>query len=220
MTRSHGKAHVLFLNMIFVFHLRSKHIKINTQLLFLFKWDCYDSLSKTRNGIMQFSSRYRNKLRIIFAPRKIQETRKQFYGIGSFLIDFISRMSPRQVVNLNRNWYVTIFKRKCVIYKRSIGVFTTSTSNKELAFVFRIEIDKIFSFQKSRFQSESSSHSRFLIFCEEAFHWSMLYIRVDGQGQSHSHSYSIISAQSCSFGFHPVAFNIGLNRLGVEIEIQ
>ncbi len=99
----------------------------------------------------------------------------------------------------------------------SCGIYSTCTSNKYLALILRIEIQKIIPLDHPLTKSKSASQTTLLIDRKECSEFAMLQLRISKCCQSCCHPNAAISPEGCSTSLDPSIFCIDLNGIFGEI---
>ena len=97
------------------------------------------------------------------------------------------------------------------------GIDTTSTTDKHLSFILRIQIQKYIPAQESRLQSKSTRQPGLFIHGKQTFDRSMCDVGRSQHGHLSRHTNPVISTKSGSFSTYPFSIHIGLYRIFIKI---
>ena len=203
-----------------VFHIGSKEIEINAQVLLVGTWHSNHSCSIARYGIVQISAFDVDESSIIFVPNDVEETSQQLIGISTTLVDVIARMTTSKLIDTHTDRYISC--RQCLtrIVKGGCGVSTSSTSHEYLSFVFTVEIDEILAFHESRLQSKSSRKTCFLVASEQGLNRAMFQCIICQNSHGECIANTTVGTECRTLCTYPLTVNVGFNWLLFKVEIQ
>ena len=97
---------------------------------------------------------------------------------------------------------------------------TACTADENLTFVLGVEIDEVFSPHETRLHPFGTGETGLLVAGEDTFYRTMLDVLRKQQCHFHSYTNTVVSTQCSSLGLHPLAVDIGLYGILLEIEIH
>ena len=211
----HGQ--VRFRHRKLILYLSQEYIQCHPYIFFISHRHGTNGMGFSRNGIMQVTSVNVTQTQIILLHQDYQETVEQLVGIGTILIDVITRMSASQSFNCHTEEEITF--RSCCHRARkfSCGTGTSGTADKQFTFIFRIQVYQNIPAHETFFQGKRSGQSRFLIHCKQAFQRSVLNIICSQHSQFSRHTDTIISTQCGTFRLQPFPINVSFNRVCLKI---
>ena len=176
--------------------------------------------SFTWNGIMQITTVNLTKIHIVLRSHLSQETVEQLIGIGTVLINIITRMTTSQALDSYLKEEIILRSIDFRISKFSCCIGTTGTTDEQFAFIFRVKINQDMTVHESFFQSKSTCQTSFFINRKETFQRTMLNIISRQDSQLSRHTDTIVSTQSCTLCLQPFTVDISFNRVIQEIMVR
>ena len=201
----------------FVFNFSSIDVHVDTYIFLMLHRYGTKSTSFTRNGIVQVTAIDFTKIHIVLGSYLTQETVQQLVGIGTILADVITRVTTCQTLDCYVEEKIILWSINFFVSKFSSSVCTTSTTDEEFAFVFRIEVNQDVTIHKTFLQSESTSQTGFFVYGKETFDRTMFDVLGSQYSQLSSHTNTIVGTQCGSLCLQPFAIDVSFNRVIQEI---
>jgi len=101
--------------------------------------------------------------------------------------------------------------------EHDVAVHATGAADKELAIVFRVEIDEGTAFKKTGFQAKSTGESRFFINREQALNRTVFQCGIGQYSQLSGHTDAVVGPKGGTVGLEPFTINDGLDGICLEI---
>ena len=161
---------------------------------FFFGRNCNHHLTFAWNGITHVTSIPRHQASLIESNYLIHKTSHEFVGIGTAFVNFQTGMTATKSLQC---YFQSHIFRVCFFFlvrQSSSQIFTTCTTNIKFAFVFRIQIEQDFTIYRTRFQSESTIHTCFLIRSDQCFKRAMYQGLVFHHRHNSSNSHTIVGS--------------------------
>ena len=206
--------------MIFILHLRCKHVEINPYLLAVGKRNGNHSLGVTRNCVVQISAAYGTQPQVIFVKGATKEPCQNLVGIGITLVNIIARVSAMQFVNPYSKEEIPRRNRLGLIIKLNAGIDSAGTTYEYLALILRVQIDEHLAVHHAGLKVLGTGQAGLLGYRKEALHRTVFNLRAVQDCQSHCYTHAVIGTKRSAAGLEPTVLYVCLNRLGHEIVVQ
>jgi hypothetical protein len=187
------------------------------QFFFILSWNGNNRVCLPWNGITHIAAFPTCQACFVTGNCLADKANQQFVGIGTPFIDFQSGMPTTQAFQRNLNSDIAFFGSYLLIFQCSSDIHTACTTDIQLAFIFRIEIQKDFSVHCPRLQTERAVHTGFFVFGNQCFQRTMFQIFRFKHSHDSSHAKPVICSQRSSFGLYPVAIYISFDRIFFKI---
>ena len=176
-----------------------------------------DGFRLSRDGVAQAAAVDLGEAQAIFLGRHQQHGVHHFVGVGTAQVDVHARVTAFQA-----------FHEEAIGYHfggdgfkggnpSANGVDTASTAHIELAFSLRVHVHQDVALQHAGLQLVGTRHARLLVDGEEGLDGSVLQVGGFEDCHGGSGAQTVVGAQGGAVGFHPTVFDMGLNRVVLEI---
>ncbi len=105
------------------------------------------------------------------------------------------------------------------VFEFDVGVEASGATYIELALGLGVEVEQDLALQQTRFESECAVHARLLGSREQSLYVAVFQILVLQDGQSRGDAYAVVGAEGGAVGRNPLAVDIGLDRIVLEVEL-
>ena len=176
----------------FVLHIALHHINDGRQsLLFIGRNSDY-GIRFAWNGIVQISPINRHEVHRHLFHYSIQNACQQLVGIAQSDMYFATGVTALEAIYRDlgeKGVGVCLFG---IVAHNPRSAHSAGTSDKHLAFVLTIEVQKDITFDKSRLNTESTGHTGFFVHGKETFDRTVFHAFIIQNGQRGSHSDAIV----------------------------
>ena len=148
-----------------------------------------------------------------------QEAAQQFDGVGALLVDVVAGVTAYKSFYLSTQEEIACGNLSALEAELGGSVATTGTADKDFAFVLRVQIDEIVARHKAGLHALGTSQSGLFVAGEDALNRTMLNVAAVQHGQFHGTAYAVVGAQRGALSRQPLAVNIGLDGVVVEINL-
>ena len=156
---------------------------------------------------MKATAAYVAKIELILLRHLEQEARKQLVRIGTSLADIIARVPACEAVDIDLHVEHVARYVSAYMLELCIVAYTARTTNENLAFILRIEVNEYIALQQLGRESLGTGKTSLLIDSEEAVHRTMLHLLIGKDSHGSSHTYTIVGSESRTLRFEPLAVN-------------
>ena len=128
-------------------------------------------------------------------------------------------MSAHQALQLSLHEEQSCGSRLALEGKRGRCGATAGARDEDFALVLRVEVDEVVTRHESGLHAHRSRQSGLLVAGKDAFNGTVLNIVTLQNGQLHRTTDTIVGTQRCPFSGQPLAVDIGLDGVGVKIDL-
>ena len=175
--------------------------------------------SRARNGVAHVAALPRAEANLIIDNGLTDKASHQFVGIGATFIDFQAAVTSAQTLEHYLDRDVALFQFDFLILHRGTDVDTSSRANHELAHRLVVDIQQDVALQRVGRKMVHAVHAGLFVGRDEGFQRTVLDVRALHDSHDGSHADAIVAAQRRTFCFHPIAVNISLDGICLEVMI-
>ena len=149
-----------------------------------------------------------------------QETAQQLDGVGTHLVDVVTRVATHQALQLSTQEEAASGSLFLLETERGGSITSTGTRHEDFSLVLGIQVDEVVARHEAGLHTLGTRQSRLFIACKDALDGTVLDVAAFQQCQFHSTSYTVVGTQRGTLGSQPLTVNIGLDGVGIEIELH
>ena len=149
----------------------------------------------------------------------IEETGQQLIGVGALLVDVVARVAARQALDAQRHEELALGRGLLLVVEGGRRAATSGTGYEDFALVLRVEVDEVLARHEVVLHALGTRQARLLVAREHALQRTVLQALVGQYGHLHGHADAVVGAQRGATGLHPVAVDVGLDGVAVEVEL-
>ena len=179
-----------------------------------------DCVCFARNGVAQVTAVDFAEVQVMSGSHAGEEAVQYFVGIASSEVDVTTGMSSFQSFHFYFEEEISGGNFNLFISKLCNGIDTSGASDKDLSFIFRVEIKQDVTTHETFFQGESSSESGFLVYGKQAFQRTVLNAIVGQNSQFGGYADTVVGSKGGTFRFQPFTVNFCFNGVGEEVVLN
>ncbi len=180
----------------------------------------HDGFGFARDGVAQTAAVDRREHDPELLSLGVEQPEKQLVGVGALGDNLDARMAALEPLDREPGRLEIARRRRNLgVTESHVGVQTAGTADVQLALGLGIEVQQDVALQKPGFQPESSVHAGLLGRGEERFERSVNERIVLKDSHDGRRPDTVVGAQGRAVGRDPPAVDIGVDRIGREIEL-
>ena len=213
----HEEFYSAFDSLILVFKVSFPVCHEFLQSLNIFFRQCEHNHSLERYGVAHVSAVPCGKTSLAVGNGFAHEANHELVGIGATFVYFQSGVSATQSLECDTHCCVLRVGVHFLIAECGCNVDAAGATDHELAPALRVEVEKHVAVQFVGRKGIGSEHAGFLVGSDESLHWSVFQCLVFHYGHDGGHSNTIVGTKSSAFCLHPLAVDVSLDGVGLEV---
>ena len=216
----HYELHVLLRYVVLFLRLCRVDVPVSLDILLLVGRNGEYSLCVTRNSVVQLTTVELHQSQSVALLCLVQESCHQLYTVSTLLVYVVTRVSADKTLYLGAHEEHSLWCLFLLEAEGSRSVPAAGTADKYLSFVLRVQVHQHVASHKSWFHTLCTRQSRLLVACEYALQRSVFYVVSVEYRQLYGTAYTVVGTQCGTLGTHPLAVNISLYGVLVEVEVH
>ena len=172
------------------------------------------------NGVAQVPPLYAEEVDRELLGKVMQGSGQELYRVAQPLLDIIARMPPLKASDREAEGSAIGRAAHRGVAEGSRSIRTARAADEDLALILGVEVQQDLPLKETRLQGKRPREPCLLIHGEQALHRAVLHAGVSEYCQLGRHAYPIVSTQRSALRPHPVAIDVGTDRIGKEIVLH
>ena len=216
---AHLEPHVRLGDEIFLFELGGQHVEVCAHLFLIFHGHAADGVAVARNGVVEAAALDVNQAHAVVEVL-VEHAGQELVGVGAFLLDVVAGMAAHQALHLDLEEETAGGCGLFLHVEEGLGVGTAGAADEDFAFVLRVKVEQVLAGHEAGLDARGTAQAGLFGAGEEAFDGAVLYAVVGEQGHLHGHADAVVGTEGGALGLHPVAVDVGLDGVVLEVEVQ
>ena len=177
-----------------------------------------DKHAVARDGVMKLAAVELSEAdALILGHLGKEEAAQQLDGVGTLLVDVVARVATHKALQLGTHEEVACRHLRAPEGKLGGGVASSGTGNEDFALVLGVEVDEEVAGHEACLHALGTCQPGLFVTGEDALDGAVLDVVGSQQRQLHRTAYTVVGTQRGSLGGQPLAINIGLDGVVVEV---